>query len=172
MNIGFPIIFEWNGEVMRPLRKFAKICDREFSIGMQYRLATHEDRSSNSHSHFFAALHDAWANLPEEQSERFLTETHLRKFALIKCGFADSRQFVSTSKDEAIRLAAFIRTCDEYSLVTVDGQVVTVYTAQSQSMQNMGKSKFQDSKTKVLDYLSNIIGVTTHQLIEEAGKSA
>ncbi|MDR3571234.1 MAG: hypothetical protein P4L81_03475 [Candidatus Pacebacteria bacterium] len=167
-----PIVFTWTGSEMKPLRRFEKACDNAFVIGENYSLAEHLDRSANTHRHFFAALHDAWLNLPEAVAERFPTEESLRKFALIKCGFADSRQFVAASKAEATRLAAFIRPSDEYALVTVSGHVVTVWTAQSQSMRAMGKERFQESKTRVLDYVASLISVAPAQLAREAGQAA
>ncbi len=163
-----PIVYEWTGSEMRPLGRFAKSCDRDFVIGERYMLAEQQDRSSRSHAHYFAALNDAWQSLPDDQGDRFPTSEHLRKFALIKTGFADSRQFVASSEAEAVRLAAFIQPSNTYALVTIEQLVVTVWTAQSQSMKDMGKERFQASKTAVLDYVAVVLG-TTRQEIEEAG---
>lgn len=160
-----PIIYTWDGERMEPLRRFANVCDRQFTIGETYCLIQHEHRSQASHNQFFAIVHRAWENLPEHLAERFPTAEHLRKYALIKAGYRDERTIVAASKAEAQRLAAFVRPMDEYAVVTVSEAVVSVYTAQSQSMKSMGKQRFQASKDAVLAVLAEMIGVSPETLI-------
>lgn len=167
-----PIRFTWDGESMVPLPRFAKACDAEFTIGETYQMVVQEERSWASHRHYFAAVHEAWLNLPEDLAEQFPTEEHLRKRALIKAGFSEHRQFVASSKAEAVRLAAFIRPSDEYALVTVDGAVVNVWTARSQSVHAMGKQVFQESKNKVLDVLAEMIGIQPETLTRNVGRAA
>jgi len=155
-------MFQWDGEAMRPMR--SRLADREYVVGEKYRLGVIEDRSANSHSHYFAALHEAWTNLPDDQAERFPTVEHLRKYALIQSGFRDERSIACASKAEALRVAAFIKPMDEYAVVIVREAVVLVYTAKSQSMKAMGKAAFQESKSKVLEIVSIMIGVTPNDL--------
>jgi hypothetical protein len=100
-----------------------------------------------------------WHSLPESAAAQFPTSEHLRKFALIKCGYANHRQFVASSKAEALRIAAFVRPTDEYAVVSVDGNIVNQWTAQSQNMRAMGKQAFQASKEAVLDYIGALLGV-------------
>ena len=157
---------------MQPTARMHNRCNAEFVVGQLYRLDEIHDRSANSHRHFFAELHEAWKNLPEREAERFQTSEHLRKYALIRCGYADHRQIVCASKAEAQRVAAFIKPMDEYAVVTVSEAVVTVYTAQSQSMKAMGRKAFQESKTAVLDYVAALIGVSRDELKQNAGKAA
>ena len=159
-----PVPFRWDGEAMVPLAGFGRRCDQLFVVGEVYRLIEEHERSSASHRHYFAAINEAWQNLPDKLAERFPTAEHLRKFALIKTGYHDSRQFVASSKAEALRLAAFLRPVDEYSLVTVAGAVVTVWTAQSQSTKAMGKKTFQESKDHVLDFVAVLIGTDAESL--------
>jgi hypothetical protein len=77
----------------------------------------------------------------------------------VKARFADSRQFVASSKAEALRLATFIRPMDEYALVEMatDAPVVTVWTAQSQSLRAMGKDRFKASKDGVLAAIETML---------------
>lgn len=167
-----PLIFRWDGEAMIPWRRFEKLCDKEFVIGEDYRLEVIEERSAKSHNHYWAALTEAWRNLPEEAAERFPTVESLRKFALIKAGFCDSRSIVAGSKAEAQRLAAFIRPADEFAIVTTSEATVTVYTAKSQSMRAMGKADFQKSKDDVLGYVASLIGVHQGDLHRNAKDAA
>jgi len=68
-----PIVCEWNGESFVPLKRFGPLCDRHYVVGETYPLVVQEQRSRASHNHYFAALHEAWANLPEVLAERFAT---------------------------------------------------------------------------------------------------
>lgn len=167
-----PLPCRWDGDGFVPLQRFAKEADRAYVVGEVYRMAPVEDRSGKSHGHYFAALSDAWANLPEGQAERFPSAEHLRKWALIKAGWRDERSIVAASKAEAQRLAAFVRPMDEFAVVLVSGPVVTVYTAQSQSMRAMGKQAFEASKQAVLDIVAGMIGVTADALYKQAGQAA
>lgn len=161
-----PMAFNWDGEAMRPLAP--KLADKHYVVGENYRLVPHEDRSVNSHNHFFASIADAWQNLPEHLAEQFQSSEHLRKYALIKAGFRDERSIVAASKAEALRLSAFIKPMDEYAIVTVSECVVTVYTAKSQSTRAMGRAAFQDSKEKVLQIVADMVGVRPAELERNA----
>lgn len=156
--------FLWDGAAMVPARGFAKRCDAEFTIGITYNLEPVETRSAKSHAHFFAAINDAWQNLPEDQTDRFPTSEHLRKWCLIRAGFAEQRQIVAASKAEAQRIAAFVKPMDGYAVVTVRDAVVTVWTAESQSLRAMGKERFHASKTAVLELLALMIGTDPVEL--------
>lgn len=151
-------IYTWTGDSFAPLPRFAKACDKTFVVHERYQMEAIEERSAVSHRHFFAALHDAWLNLGEEDAEHFQTSEHLRKWALIKAGFADTRSITCASKAEAQRVAAFIRPMDGFAVVDVREATIKVYTAQSQSMKAMGKEPFQSSKQAVLDIVSGMIG--------------
>jgi hypothetical protein len=165
-----PIWFNWDGEAMVP--KHPRIADKHFVVGEPYCLVPHEERSVNSHRHYFAAINEAWSNLPEDLVEQFPTPERLRKYALVRAGYADERSIVCASKAEAQRVAAFIRPMDQYAVVTVSESVVRVYTPQSQSMRAMGKKAFQESKDKVLNVIAQMIGVSAETLASEARRAA
>lgn len=156
-----PLSFRYEGEgEWKPSSKFvASRADGAYVIGMDYILVPHEPRSQRSHNHFFAAVKNAWDNLPDHMLMEYPTTEHLRKKALIKKGYADERSVVCASKAEAQRVAAFVKPMDEYAIVVPVGSVVKVYTAQSQSMRAMNKEVFQKSKTDVLDFIDDLLGV-------------
>lgn len=149
-----------------------RIADGYFVIGERYTLEVIEERSAKTHAHYFACLHDIWMNLPEGDAERFPTEDHMRKYALIKSGYADERSIVCSSRREAIRIAAFVQTMDSFAVVIVRGAVVRVFTAQSQSKRSMGKEQFQESKQAVLDYCSGLLGISSAEAEKNAGGAA
>lgn len=164
-----PIPMAWDGEVLRPTSAYwAKKADEEYVVGEKYRIAPLEERAAASHAHYFAALTEAWQNLPSPWCDMLPTAEHLRKYALIKAGYADERSIVCASKAEAQRLAAFIKPMDAYAIVTVKDATVTVYTARSQSYRAMGKDEFQKSKTAVLEIVSAMIGVKPEELKRQA----
>jgi hypothetical protein len=154
-----PLPCTWNGEAFEVARGFRRNADQTLVIGEKYIVEIVEERSAKSHKQYFAAINDLWHSLPESAAEQFPTPEHLRKFALIKCGYANHRQFVASSKAEALRIAAFVRPTDEYAVVSVDGNIVNQWTAQSQNMRAMGKQAFQASKEAVLDYIGALLGV-------------
>lgn len=166
-----PVPFQWSGEAMIPTRGFAALADKEFVIGEVYTLTeADQGRSGASHRHYFSAVYDAWLNLPEQDAERFPTAEHLRKYALIRAGYCDSRELVASSKAEALRLGAFVKPMDPYALVAISGSVVRVYTAKSQNHKAMGKRVFQESKDAVLSVVAGMIDVSREQLLDFNGQ--
>jgi|SRR5579883_626308 len=173
MNAAPPIPCHWDGESFTPASPhWARVADRHFVVGQTYPMEVREDRSIASHRHYFAAINSAWENLPEDLVERFPTADHLRKFALIRCGYADQRSIACASKAEARRLAAFIKPMDTFAVVTVTEATVTVWAAKSQSMRAMGKRDFVESKAKVLDYIAGLIGTSASALEKNASAAA
>lgn len=147
-------------------------CESMFGAGEIVALTRHEDRSMNSHRHYFSCIGEAWRNLPDHMLDEFPSAEHLRKKALVRAGYADERTFVCASKAEAARMAAFLRPMDEYAIVSVREATVTVWTAKSQSVRAMGNAEFQASKEAVLDVISRLIGVSTDDLRQNTGKAA
>lgn len=170
MDSGAPLYFQWNGEAMVPLRP--KQADRQYTVGETYRLGVIEERSHNSHAHFFASLHEAYKNLPEAVSDRFPDEDHFRKHCLIDAGFYDERSFQCASRAEAVRLAAFLTPINSYARIVVHGSLVIERTAKSQSMRAMGKADFQRSKVAVLEIASALVGTSIATLEQNVGRAA
>ena len=166
-----PLRFRWTGAVMAPLAPaHAKTVYR---VDQTYALAEAEQRSTKSHSHYFAVINEGWSTLPEHEAIRFPTADHLRYYLLIKAGHYTERQLVLGSKAEAERVAAFMRgKGDDYTLVVPRERVVTEFTAKSQSLAAMGKADFQASKTKVLDLLAEMLGIDRTTLEANTGRSA
>lgn len=161
--------FEWTGEVMKPLRPDA--ARRYFTPGHLYPLEVREERSLESHNHFFASIKEAWDNLPADVAERFPSPDHLRRWALVKAGYRDARSIVCSSKAEARRVAVFAKAISD-AVVVVRDAVVIVYTAKSQSARAMNKAEFQKSKEEVLEIVARLIGTSAKTLSENAGKAA
>lgn len=154
-----PFPFIWTGDSFQPANAhWARKCDERFVVGQSYALDEIHPRSSATHAHYFATLHDIWQSLPDHLAEQYPTDEHLRKYALIRTGYHTMTQHVCKSGAEAERLATIIKPYDTYQLVTVKDSIVTVYNAISQDYRSMDKRTFAESKEKVVDWCSNLIG--------------
>lgn len=153
------IIYEWDGETMRPLPRFHNLANAEFVVGERYRCEVQEDRSWVSHKHQFAWLHEAWLTLPEHVAARFMNEDQLRKHGLISGGFCDSTTIVCASRAEAERWCKHLRSREPDTVVSINGNVLVQFTAWSQSRRAMDAKTFQRSKQAVLDYVDGLLGI-------------
>jgi len=161
-----PLEFQWrevyddDGEpqaAMIPVSRHTERAIKIFVPNQVYVLTAIEERSYASHAHQFAWLHEKWRDLPEVLKTRFPTSEHLRKHALIMSGFRNERAYVCSSIAEARRMAAFLGNMEEHSIVSIRGDVVLYWTAQSQSYPAMGKAAFQRAKSAVLQYTDDLI---------------
>ncbi|BAQ18355.1 hypothetical protein [Methyloceanibacter caenitepidi] len=168
-----PVACLWKNGAFIPATSYQlKRCQEHFEDGKRYALIEHQERSINSHNHYFAALHDAWQNLPEDIGVDFPTVEHLRKRALISTGYYDQRSVVCADNEEARRVAAFIRPMDEFALVAVNGPAVVVRTPKSQTYRAMDRKTFSESKEKVLGWVWDLVGVDPDTGNREAGQAA
>jgi hypothetical protein len=161
-----PIRFQWDGEVMAPASGYwSRQADKQFVVGEVYRLAEEHERSQVSHNHEFAFLAEAWNSLPDHLLDQYPSAEHLRKKGLIAKGHCTMTQHACASIAEAERLeAAIIGHVDTYAVVRRRGSVVTVYEAVSQSYRAMGKAQFQQSKTALMEFVGDLIGVAPDEL--------
>lgn len=172
--------------VMIPQPRYVKIVRRQFVVGEAYPLVILEARSRASHNQFFAAVHDGFSNLPENHAaiarrlnlknpippDGWLDPEHLRKWCLCETGFCEVHEFDFGSPKEAANMARFYRSRDNYAIITVRGQHVTIKIPLSQSAAAMAKAQFEESKRAVLDLIESMIGLGRGKLNKEAGRSA
>lgn len=168
-----PIVCAWDGESFTPANQhWANEADRQFVVGERYSLVRHEDRSTATHNHEFAFLKEAWLQLPETLAEQFPTPEHLRKKVLIECGYYTETMVDAGSQAAALRVAAFMRADDDFAHIVTRGPFVVKRVAKSQSRRAMPRKEFQESKTKLMDFVSALIGVAPDVLDTNAGKAA
>ena len=168
-----PITYRRTNGVLVPKQRW--LFDRLFVESQDYELEIHEPRSTKSHAHFFAVVREAWKNLPEQYGRRFIDAEHLRKFALIKTGWAISRNVVCETVEMAHQVAAVAGQLDESAVIVVQGTVVTIATARSQKITGPGAMKaeeFQKSKQDVIDYIASLIGVDPTTLSSQVSNSS
>lgn len=167
-----PLACRWTGESFTPLGRSVKDADANFVIGQVYRLNEWTDRSDATHKHEFAWLREAWKQLPENISDQYPSPEHLRKRALIQAGYFHEMAVDAGSNAAAIRVAHGFMAHDEFCIAVVRGSVVAVRTAKSQSRRSMNEAEFQQSKTAIMEIISNLIGVTPEALEQNTGKAA
>jgi hypothetical protein len=146
---------------MRPLH--ASRADREFVIGETYLLGEVDERSDEAHKKQFAWLRDAWMSLPEDLMDLYPSPEHLRKRALIDCGFFTDSAVRCLSCAEAVRVAAQAQASDEFALVFVMGRTVTVRRARSQKKLrgggDMDRAEFNRAMQAVMELVASMLGV-------------
>jgi hypothetical protein len=163
-----PVIFQWDGDAMKPLARFEKLCAKQYVVGLEYPMVVQEQRSRASHNQYFAAIQDAWDNLPEIHAGRWPTPEHLRKWALVQAGYRVEKTIVAKTKADALRISAFVQSLDEWAVVLVNGNIVAHYTAKSQSLSAMDRKEFQASKQAVLDVLDKLLGLEPGSLTRQS----
>lgn len=156
--------------VMVPHQRFGDLCKRQYALDEDYALARIENRSKASHNHYFAALNDAFDNLPEVWANKFPTSEHMRKWVLITEGYRHEEVHDFDTEKDAKHFAISIRRRDEFSVIKRVGAQVLIWSAKSQDHRSMKKQEFEDSKKAVLDYLAEVIGVTRAQLEANAAE--
>ena len=162
MSDTFPMLYEGNGlfRCLHPKRV-------KLDVGAVHGWQMAEHRSKASHDHFFAIINEAWKNLPEDMGDDFPSPEHLRKWALIKAGFCSETRIACANNNEAMTLATKAKAMDKYSIVAIDGKAVTIWTADSQRRDAMGRQAFQEAKERALHIISNLLG-TDITILKEA----
>jgi hypothetical protein len=97
-------------------------------------------------------------------ADDFPSPEHLRKWALIKAGFCSETRVVCANNSEAMTLATKAKAMDKFSVVAIDGKAVTIWTADSQRRDAMGRQAFQEAKANALHIISNLLGCDIAEL--------
>lgn len=163
MSDTLPLRYEGNGifRCLHPKRL-------KLDVGEVHGWQMAEHRSAKSHDHFFACVNEAWKSLPEERADDFPSPEHLRKWSLIKAGFCSETRIVCANNGEAMTLAAKAKAMDKYAVIAIDGKAVTIWTADSQRKDAMGRQQFQEAKDKALHIISQLIGTDAATLRDAA----
>jgi hypothetical protein len=147
---------------------YPRLADRHYVIGQRYFLEERREASTASRGHYFAVLKEAHASLPEALAAEFPDVESMRKRALIEAGYYSQEIIDAGSNIVAVRIAAYARQVDDYSVISVTDKIVVIRRAKSQSAKAMGAADFQRSKDDVLKIVSAWLGVEPDQL----GKAA
>jgi hypothetical protein len=165
MDAAPPIVWTYNGDSLEPASGYwRRMANDHLVVGQRYRMVEEAERSTASHNHEFAWLTEAWNSLPDELLAQYPNKDVLRKHGLIAKGHCTMVQHVCPTKAEAERLAAILKPRDIYAVVVQRGNVVTEYNAVSQSRRAMGPAQFQQSKSDLMDFVGDLLGVDPETL--------
>lgn len=155
-----PLPWSWTGEALvPPSPHWARRADSLLVVGQTYTMEERQERSSKAHAFYFASVKELWESLPEHLSREMPTPEHARKRALIQTGFHHRHDVACATKAEAMRVAALVAMLDAYAVVVINGTLVSILRATSQDYRSMDRKTFAASKTAVIDYLSDLVGV-------------
>lgn len=110
---------------------------------------------------YFAIISECFDSLPDDLAERFKSKEHLRKWCLVKAGWCEM-QTIAVGKTVR-QVAEMMRKLDPHAVIAVNGEVITVFTAKSQSRKNQPKPQFMETAEKVYDILSKMLGTDVEQ---------
>lgn len=167
-----PFLYEGAGLFRAATPYFTKRCEEAFEVGQKHFLIEHQERSTASHGHYFAALHEAWMNLPEDIAHEFPTFDKFRATGLISTGYYNERRILCANEADAQRMAAFMQPLDPLAIISWHGCAVVARTAKSQSYRAMNKQEFRASKEAVLAWAWALIGVDPATGNANAGQAA
>lgn len=141
-----------------------RLADKALVIGEVHRWEIVSDRSADSHRHYFAVLNEAWQNLPEALAMDFPSPEHLRKWALIQSGYCTMTKLAFRTNADAVKAAAVMQALDDYAEIGIHENAVVMRRATSQNMRAMNRTVFQESKDKVLQAISHLVGADVTEL--------
>lgn len=117
---------------------------------------------------YFAIIREAWANLRPPYAEQFPSPEHLRKWLLIKAGWCDTTTVAVGSKTGAIAVAEAIRRLDHFAVVSVQGTVLLIAVARSQTRRAQPKPQFMTCTQAVYRLLEEMLGISADDLARVA----
>ena len=153
---------------MIPLDRFRRLASQQFRPGTEYALIPHQEQSDRERGLYNACIALTWGNLPDVDQRRFPSDAHLRKWCLIREGFADEHSMICDNEAKARSTGALCRKLDAFAVIKIDGPIVTVWTAKSQSKHDMGHDVFHESVTKVLERCAHMLGISVQELTDNA----
>lgn len=61
-----------------------------------------------------------------------------------------------------------VRRLDQYAIITRAGNILTIWFARSQDRASMGHQAFEESKTKVLERIAAMCGISLEELTKNS----
>jgi hypothetical protein len=167
-----PIACVWTGEHMVPLPRFKRLCDQQFEVNEEYPLIISEERNMSQHRGYFAAVKEGFDNLAEEYANGYPSPEHLRSAALVEAGYCTETSYVMDSPKDAKQLGIALRRLSPLAIIRISGNVVKHFEAESQSVREMKKPRFEASCRAVLEVIASMARTTPAELKKNAGRAA
>lgn len=168
------IIYDWTGEVMRPLPFHLELCLRTFKTGKRYKLTEFSERSPETHNHYFKAVSRYWDNWPHDYERTLADREQLRKHALIRTGWYVQVAMAFESIEAASQFVATYKRSVDYTegslIANKDGAMAVMLIAKTQQKDRMDAAEFQKSKQDVLEFCAAVTGISPEQMLREVKK--
>lgn len=163
-----PVQWDDEREVLVPLRNFVRQLKKMLRHGQKLFIERIELRSMKAHNRFFAELARRWNSMPQHITKHFINQTHLRKHALIRCGWVEEMKPIACGTPEAAVMGAVCaKTAAAYAMVAINGPVVTIYTARSMATSGdrcMKPKEFYQAAKDVLDFCDGLLGIAKNEI--------
>jgi len=167
-----PVVVAYNGTGFDVVSPFWQCrADKHYVVGQRYKIMEVPERNMGRHAAYFATVHEAWMNLPDDLAKQFPSADALRYRGLIQTGYCTMQTVTVASAAEARRVAMLFQPDDQYSVVIAKGNTVVKYKAMSQRLRAMGPKVFDKSVEDVLAWICQLLGVTLAELKANTGKS-
>lgn len=170
-----PVMLTWDREAQafRPSNGRAlMLADEQFEHGADYSMAAIDERSGNSHDHFFCATREAFDNWPEDYPHALPDEDHLRYHALIATGYYDQVVVYGETAEAANADALKIVRRVPYAEISAFETVAIVRLPRTMKKQrnggDMDRAEWQKAKQDCLDFYAAVLGISVDQLREQA----
>ena len=161
----------WDGEAMRPARRFVDKARELYVIDDRYVFEAVEEAQSDRDKAYHAFIREAWTQLPEDLGSQFPSPTDFRRHLLIACGFATTKRLMFASvvaAQDAIGILGSLA-----AEVEVKGAVVIVKTPMSQKLRGgMPKEERMRSYQETQDLAASLVGVTPEDLRRNTARAA
>jgi len=168
----------WLGDMLEPMRDSQVWLNENMVVGMVYRLDVIFPRDRNLHAARFAALGEAYRQLPERYAKMFVNFEHFRKWLLVKEGYCTIEDFAAASNTEAHRyLLMHERSHDkpghkDFKFAVIEGNVVRIITPTSMGEKSMKPDEFREATSKMLERAADMIGISVSDLRQNTNRSA
>jgi hypothetical protein len=158
-------VMRFTGNGFRPVSNSGQVrLETEFKPDQIYSLVQAHDVTRRARGFYHHCLMEAWRNLPEIMRDELPSKDHLRKFCLIKAGHCTVRKDIYFNAAAAEIAAAHFKEEDSYCIVVVNGNIVTIYRAKSET--TLKGRAWRELKERVLQEASVLIGVDVTSLVK------
>lgn len=166
------IIYDCTGDGLKPVARHRDLFARLFEAGKRYLLIEFNERSRDTHDHFFATVTGYWHQWPENYERELPSPDHLRKHALIRTGhYIQSVMAHASAMTAAAYVRDFLHYVD-YAEGSISGATTVMRIAKTQRKKVMEAVEFQKSKQDVLDFCQAVTGIAPEDMEREAKKGA
>ncbi|NIZ63467.1 hypothetical protein DL239_21115 [Sedimentitalea sp. CY04] len=167
----------WTGQTLAPDGSYTihQLNDR-LGVGEIVNVDLDPERPAKSHKHQFAFVRTAWQNLPEHLKDAPYAKSAetLRNHALIINGYCATEMKAIDCERRAERVAGSMSRLairiSRYAVTNIEGSVAYCHPPHSQNQRSMGARALQASKQTVVEWMSDLIGVTPDQLANTGKK--